>query len=102
MEEELKPQLGRLVKVLKGRDSDKYAVIVGVVDHRYVMIADGDKRKFDQPKRKNIAHLELQPSISSEVVNSINESGRVSNGKLRYTVTKYSERIMTDAAKKGE
>jgi ribosomal protein L14E/L6E/L27E len=102
VEDGVKPQLGQIVKVLRGRDADKYAVIIGIIDQRYVLIADGDKRKFDSPKKKNIVHLELQPSISSEVVNSLKESGRVTNGKLRYAVSQYSERQLTDLAEKGE
>ena len=49
------PQIGQFVKVRQGRDQSKVAVIVGIADTRYVLIADGDKRKFDQPKRKKSA-----------------------------------------------
>lgn len=84
-------QLGQLVKVLKGRDAGDVYVIIGIVDDKFVMIADGDRRKFDQPKRKNIQHLEFQPMISSEVVQSLQECGFVTNGKLRFAVNAYAE-----------
>jgi len=87
---------------LRGRDSEKYAVIVDIIDDRFVRIADGNKRKFDQPKKKNIAHLELMPEISSEVVDSLRETGRVTNGKLRYAITKFVQRALTDADTKGD
>ncbi|MBD8500593.1 KOW domain-containing RNA-binding protein [Paenibacillus arenosi] len=89
----LNPQLGQFVKVAQGRDADKLAVIVGLEPERYVFIADGDKRKFEQPKRKNLLHLELQKDISREVVQSLNESGRVTNSKLRYVIQKYAEQL---------
>ncbi|ANE46804.1 KOW domain-containing protein [Paenibacillus swuensis] len=92
-----KPELGQIVKILKGRDDGKIAVIIGIVDGRFVSIADGDKRKFDQPKKKNLLHLELQEWISSEVVDSIRESGRVTNGKLRYAVSKFIEASQSNA-----
>lgn len=96
------PQLGQLVRIIRGRDSGKYAVVISVEDQRFVWIADGDKRKFDQPKKKNLIHLELLDAISSEVVDSLNESGRVTNGKLRFALNKYVDRMKSEAQEKGE
>jgi large subunit ribosomal protein L14e len=96
------PQLGQIVRVSRGRDSGKYAVVIGVVDQRYVWIADGDKRKFDQPKKKNIIHLKLLPVISSEVAESLLETSRVTNGKLRFALNKYVDNLQTEALEKGE
>lgn len=86
-----RPQIGQIVKVLRGRDAGKYAVIIGLED-RFALIADGDKRKFDNPKKKNLIHLELQNEVSSEVVESIAETGRVTNGKLRFVVRRYADK----------
>jgi large subunit ribosomal protein L14e len=96
------PQLGQIVKVLRGRDAEKYAVVVGIVDQRFLLIADGDKRKFDQPKRKNTLHLQLQPEISREVAESLKETGRVTNGKLRYAMNKFAEGQQAETQEKGE
>ncbi|WP_082834256.1 KOW domain-containing RNA-binding protein [Paenibacillus glucanolyticus] len=82
-------QTGQIVKILKGRDAGQYAVIVSIEDSRFVWIADGDKRKFDGAKKKNVLHLEPQSIISSEVVNSLQESGRVTNGKLRFALSRF-------------
>ncbi|MFC0212798.1 hypothetical protein ACFFK0_10030 [Paenibacillus chartarius] len=97
------PQLGQLVRNLRGRDAGKLAVIIGVEDERFVNIADGDKRKFDQPKKKNLLHLELLDIISEEVAGSLRETGRVTNGKLRYAIAKYVEnQPSAEAQEKGE
>jgi large subunit ribosomal protein L14e len=92
-----KPQLGQIVKILRGRDLNKFAIIIAIVDQRFLWIADGDKRKFDQPKKKNLLHLQLQDAISQEVVNSLLESGRVTNGKLRFALNKFVELQQVDA-----
>lgn len=97
-----KPRIGQIVKVLRGREQGKYAVIVRIEDERFVWIADGDKRKFDQPKKKNLLHLALQDHVSSEVANSLMETGRVTNGKLRYALSKFAETMQSDAHEKGE
>lgn len=85
-----RPQMGQFVKVLRGKDEQSYAVVIGIIDDKFVLIADGDKRRFDSPKKKNVLHLELQPAISQEVTNSLQESGRVTNAKLRYVIQKYA------------
>lgn len=81
---------GRIVKVLRGRDAGSYAVVIGQQDHKFVLIADGERRKFDQPKKKNIMHLQLTDSISSEVAESIRETGRVTNGKIRFALSRFA------------
>jgi len=102
MNVENKPQLGQIVKVLRGRDQGKFAIIVGIVDSRFVLIADGDKRKFDQPKKKNLIHLQLLDAKSREVADSLHESGRVTNGKLRYALSKFIDAQAAEAQEKGE
>jgi large subunit ribosomal protein L14e len=90
-------QLGQIVKVLRGRDTGKYAIVIRPVEDKFVWVADGDKRKFDQPKKKNIQHLQITNEISNEVVESIREAGRVTNGKIRFALSKYAEHRQTDA-----
>jgi ribosomal protein L14E/L6E/L27E len=85
-----RPQIGQFVKVLRGKDEDSYAVVIAIIDDRFVMIADGDKKRFDQPKKKNVLHLMLQPAFSHEVISSLQETGRVTNAKLRYAIQKYA------------
>ncbi|GAA0137976.1 hypothetical protein YSY43_48170 [Paenibacillus sp. YSY-4.3] len=95
-------EIGQMVRVLKGKDAGAVAVVVAIVDTKFVLIADGNKRKFDQPKRKNVQHLELSPIISSEVVHSLQESGRVTNAKLRHAVHAFVKSANPNAEEKGD
>ncbi|WP_188207987.1 KOW domain-containing RNA-binding protein [Alkalibacillus aidingensis] len=95
------PKLGQIVKILRGREANQYAVIIGFVDQKFVMLADGDKRKFDRPKRKNLHHVELTDFVSPEVKTSLEETGRVTNGKLRFAISKFVNEALTDW-KKGD
>lgn len=83
------PKIGQLVKIVRGKDAGHYSVIVDILDDRFVQIADGERRKFDQAKKKNVIHLELQDVVSSEVARSIAEAGRVTNGKLRFAIESF-------------
>ncbi|TYS62476.1 RNA-binding protein [Sutcliffiella horikoshii] len=94
-------QVGQIVSITQGRDAGQYAVIIKILDERFVVLADGDKRKFDRPKKKNIHHLEFFDYVSPEVQNSMKETSRVTNGKLRFALTKFVNELVTDL-KKGE
>lgn len=93
------PELGRIVRVTKGREQNQYAVIINIIDDRFVLLADGEKRKYDRPKKKNVHHIEFTPFISSEVRKSLMETNRVSNGKLRFALAKFRSEVVTDLEK---
>ncbi|MEC0093966.1 hypothetical protein PMSD_21590 [Paenibacillus macquariensis subsp. defensor] len=96
------PTIGQIVKILRGKDAGQLAVVLTHADNKFVYIADGDKRKFDQAKKKNLLHLETQSYISSEVVNSLMENGRVTNGKLRHAVMMSRQSTESHAQEKGD
>lgn len=95
------PQPGQIVLIKRGRDTGQYAIIIRLMDERFVLLADGDKKKFDRPKKKNIQHLQLLNYISPEVQSSLEETGRVTNGKLRFALAKYVNEFVYKM-KKGE
>ncbi|MEK3856702.1 KOW domain-containing RNA-binding protein [Cytobacillus sp. FSL H8-0458] len=95
------PQPGQIVLIKSGSDAGQYAIIIRLLDERYVMLADGGKKKFDRPKKKNVQHLQLLNYISPEVQTSLQETGRVTNGKLRFALAKYVNEFVYDM-KKGE
>jgi ribosomal protein L14E/L6E/L27E len=96
------PQIGQLVQISRGRERGNYAVIVRIIDDRFVWIADGAKRKFNRPKKKNLLHLKLLDRVSEEVANSLTDTGTVTNGKLRYALNKFLETEQSGANEKGE
>jgi large subunit ribosomal protein L14e len=88
---ELGPFIGQVVQILKGREQEQFSIIIHIEDERFVQIADGDKRKYDRSKKKNLNHLDLLDYVSDEVKNSIQEIGRVTNAKLRFSLQKFLE-----------
>lgn len=51
--------LARVVISKSGRDQGRMFVVVKVVNERFVMIVDGDLRKIENPKMKNVRHLQM-------------------------------------------
>ena len=82
MAEEL-PSVGQIVSSKAGRDADRYYLVVGIVDSRTVLVADGDVRRFENPKRKNIRHLVLHREIVAAVAQKIAAGATVSNAEIR-------------------
>lgn len=93
--DELVPEIGQIVQITRGRELDQHAVVIDIINDRYVLLADGEKRKYDRPKKKNVNHMQLTPFISDEVKKSLLETNRVSNGKLRFALEKYANEGVT-------
>ena len=52
---------GRVAVSTQGHDQGRWYVITQVVDERMVLVSDGDIRKLEHPKRKQIKHLRATP-----------------------------------------
>ncbi len=50
-------EIGTVVKSIKGRDINRFFVVVKCLNNDFVMVADGDLRKLEKPKLKNAKHL---------------------------------------------
>lgn len=95
------PQIGQFVIVTSGRNAGQYAIIVRLSE-KYAYLADGAKLTFDQPKKKNLKHLQLVDLVSPEVQNSILDTGRVTNGKLRFALTRFLNERLSEKEKGDE
>jgi large subunit ribosomal protein L14e len=87
---------GDIARSRRGKDEGQLCVVLSLEGERSALVADGDKRRFDRPKRKNVLHLEPLGIHNEEVANSLRETGRVTNAKLRYAIGK------AHAEEKGE
>lgn len=79
------PEIGRVVEITRGRDAGLYAVVVGHVPDRYVLLADGDVRKADTPKKKNVLHVRLTPH-QADLARTKARDGKFTNAQLRHAL----------------
>lgn len=75
--------LGRIVLSKAGRDAGKLFVIIGVVDEVYVLIADGNLRRIEKPKKKKIKHLGFISELSIELNHKLSSKEKVTNAEIR-------------------
>ncbi len=80
---------GNIVLSKAGRDKGRYFVVLGVIDDNFVLIADGDLRKVDNPKKKKIKHLENTGKTSERICEKLAEGIRVTNPDLCRELAEY-------------
>lgn len=85
--------LGQVVYSKAGRDSGRIFVVTKLLDENYVYIADGDLRRFENPKRKKIKHLKLTQDIVQSLLIKLEQEQRVSNAEIRKALAEYIQQV---------
>ena len=76
------PTTGSIVRSKAGRDEGRYFIVTALDGEEYALIADGDLRKAEKPKRKKIKHLYVS-QIESSLHNTLLGGQSVSNAEIR-------------------
>ena len=63
--------IGHLAYSKAGRDRGKPVIIIKVINERLVMVVDGRTRSIENPKLKNIKHLQVTKKVAEELVRKI-------------------------------
>lgn len=81
-------QIGQFVRSKAGRDRDRIFIVMKIVDEKYVLIADGDLRRIEKPKKKKIRHLALLSSVSTSLKDKLSGDGKINNAYVRREIEK--------------
>lgn len=76
-------QKGQVVKSKAGRDKSRVFVIVDIIDDSFVLVADGDLRKLNSPKRKKIKHLVVYNTVLEEFANMLKRNEKINDATVR-------------------
>jgi len=82
-------QLGEIVVSTAGRDRGKLYLVVNIIDDNYIEVADGDKKRMERPKLKNIKHLRSTGYIDEELSIWLSSGKRVRNEDLKKRLKDY-------------
>jgi len=80
--------IGQVVSSKSGRDKDRLFLVIDILDDKYVLIADGDLRKIEKPKKKKVKHLQKQNQINQDIKNAIENDEKIDNIYLRRELEK--------------
>ncbi|NLJ72207.1 MAG: RNA-binding protein [Syntrophomonadaceae bacterium] len=61
-------RIGKIAYSKAGRDAGRPFVVIEVVNEKNVLLADGDLRRIENPKLKNIKHIKITNSVANEVL----------------------------------
>jgi ribosomal protein L14E/L6E/L27E len=80
---------GQIVMSKAGRDKGRLFVIMEIASEEYVLLADGDLRKVENPKKKNIKHLAGHKASLPEIAQKIKNNEKIENIDLRRAIEPY-------------
>ena len=83
MQQKMRLVPGQIVRSLAGHDKDSIFFVVGIVDDFSVLIADGDRRRIETPKKKKAKHLQPYDRISAVIAEKIKTGSRIENIDLQ-------------------
>lgn len=81
-------QIGQFVRSKAGRDKDRIFMVMEIVDEKFLLIADGDLRRIEKPKKKKIRHLAVLPSVNTSLKDKLSGDGKINNAYVRREIEK--------------
>ena len=85
-------QLGSIVFSKMGRDSGRFFIVTEIVDDSYVMIADGDIRRLEKPKKKKIKHLKSIGVKSDKIREKLLDNTKIYDAEIYSIIRKYNSK----------
>jgi len=84
LEEELR--LGQLVFSKAGRDKGKVFLVVSIASSPFVYVADGEMRRIEKPKKKNVRHLHNTGIVSEPIAYKLKQGESLTNQEIRLAI----------------
>ncbi|WP_294154921.1 hypothetical protein [uncultured Clostridium sp.] len=75
--------IGKVVLSKAGRDINHLYVVVRQIDNDYVLLANGDTKSIDMPKKKKIKHLIILEDIDEELLSLIRLCDKSTDLKIK-------------------
>jgi len=72
-----------------GRDKDRLFIIIGIYDDQHVLIADGEYRRVENPKKKKLKHLNITNSTAEEIRALVTMKKKLVNADLQKAISNY-------------
>ena len=84
-------EVGEIVKSNAGRDKDHYYLVTKVINNKYIEVVDGNKRKINNPKKKNIKHLDKTGFVAEELKLWLESGKRVRNEDVKLVIKEFED-----------
>ena len=78
--------IGQLVTSNAGRDQTNIYLVVGILQNKFLLLANGRERTFSSPKQKNIRHVNVLKPIAQGVAEKIQSGMKITDEEIRQTI----------------
>ena len=75
---------------VSGRDKQNPFIIVKV-ESEYVYLCDGDLRKLEKPKKKNIKHIQITHKIDYDIKNKLEDRAYILDADIRKALSAFAK-----------
>ncbi len=93
---------GNVVASIQGRDEGRLFVVQQVLDDSYVLIADGDLRPMEKPKKKKTKHLIPKQECISSLKEKLDKGIPVTNRELYKMILSLRDQGLDAPCKEGK
>lgn len=80
--------IGSVVISKAGRDKGDNFIVLSL-DGEFAMLANGDLRKVDKPKKKKLKHLQKTNYVSDFIAEKMKNVGKVTNSEVRKALAEF-------------
>lgn len=81
--------IGRYAWSKSGRDKDRLFIIIGIYDDQHVLIADGEYRRVENPKKKKLKHLNITNRTAEDIRTLVTMKKKLLNADLQKAISNY-------------
>lgn len=78
--------LGQLVYSKAGRDKGRAFLVVSLVGNSFAYLVDGEMRKVEKPKKKNLKHLDSTGIIAYPIARKLERGESLTNEEVRLAI----------------
>ena len=85
---------GQLVRSIAGRDCNQYYIILGLMNDRFIEVADGVTHSVAKVKKKNLKHVKVQMVIAKEIEEMILKGDSVVDAQVNAAVKRLKNELV--------
>jgi ribosomal protein L14E/L6E/L27E len=85
-------EVGMLATSKAGHDKNALYVIFRV-DNEYVYLVNGKNHLLENPKKKNIKHIQIIKYVDEELQNKLTRNNKIQNEELKRVIKLYCEKL---------
>jgi large subunit ribosomal protein L14e len=85
-------RLGQLVSSKIGRDCNRSYLVIKKLDDRFVLLADGHRRKVLNPKKKNLRHLVIHRAVAEDIAEKLALGELVTDEEIYAALVKFKKK----------